>query len=364
MILLIVLSCYFMTLLVVLGGWYQSLNDSALVAIRADQVTVLVAFRNEAQNLPALIADLKAQDYPLWEVILIDDHSTDGSLALAEKLTQSDARFRVISLRDGQGKKQAITYGVSLATSHWICTTDADGRLPVAWLSTWQPWLQGDCQLAIGPVYLPEPQSFFQRLQRVEWASLQAVTFATAALGKPVMCNGANLAFTKHVFEQVGGYAGNEHIPSGDDEFLLRKVRGAGFRVAFCNTSSAAVITAYQPTLSSFWHQRIRWAGKWKHNDSLLAKALAVAMLLFQVAYATTLAWWAAGFGPALPLFFLLGAKWLIEAMLLGAVATRHRHRLDLPAFAVWQLMYPFYVVGVGLFSWFAKYRWKGRAIR
>ncbi|MCU0420969.1 MAG: glycosyltransferase [Cyclobacteriaceae bacterium] len=359
--LLFVFACYLLGLLLVLRGWYRSIEVPLPERVSPTDVTVLIAFRDEVQNLPALVADLKKQQHAPREVILIDDHSADGSFALAERLTQDDARFRILRLPQGEGKKQAIAYGVSQATTAWICMTDADGRLPATWLSALQPQLASRPAMVIGPVYLPVPRTFLQRLQRVEWASLQAVTFATAALGRPVMCNGANLAFTQQAFVHARGYAGNEHIPSGDDEFLMRSIGDAGLRVAFCNDVSAAVITAPQSSLSALWHQRIRWASKWKHNRSRLAKRLAVGMLGFQVAYVVAVVMVCAGSTHASVLFALLGCKWVMEAIVLGAVAAHHGHRLDVAAFAAWQLLYPFYVVGVGLFSWAFTYTWKGR---
>lgn len=358
----IIFGCYFLGLLVIGYGWYLSTRTAQPTTVSPQPLTVLIAIRNEAQNLPLLIADLKQQEHPPHRVILVDDHSTDGSAALAEQLTQMDPRFLVTRLAQGQGKKQAIAHGVSLATTEWVCMTDADGRLPVTWLASMQSALHAQHALLIGPVFLSKPQSFFQRLQNMEWASLQAITFGTAGLGRPVMCNGANLAFAKAAFLRVGGYSGNDHIPSGDDEFLLRKIQQEDGRgISFCNDARATVFTAYQQSLSSFWQQRIRWASKWRHNPSALAKVMAVAVLVFQVTYLIAAVQALMGGKHAPILLACVGVKWAMEAMLLGAVTVHHRQRWSLMAFLTWQVVYPFYVLAVGVSSWFIRYEWKGR---
>ena len=129
-----------------------------------------------------------------------------------------------------------------------------------------------------------EGSSFFSALQSHEFLSLIGTGAATLWYGLPSMCNGANLAFRKAIFFEVGGYANNLHIPSGDDEFLMRKI----FQlfpegIQFVSDSDAVVSTPASLALKEFVHQRVRWAGKWKHNVSSWNAVVAIFIFCFQL---------------------------------------------------------------------------------
>ena len=93
----------------------------------------------------------------------------------------------------------------------------------------------------------------------------------------------ANLAFRKSAFVEVDGYAGNMDIPSGDDEFLMRKISGRfPGSIRFLNSADAVVSTRPQESVGAFFAQRLRWAAKWKYNPSVSTVALAFFILIFQ----------------------------------------------------------------------------------
>src|SRR5690606_24407046 len=127
-----------------------------------------------------------------------------------------------------------------------------------------------------GGVRIRQDGNLFSALQAMEFASLIGSGAATLALGIPVMCNGANLAFRKEAFQQAGGYGDNNHVPTGDDVFLLRRIFSHDPRSVRFNAFPESV-TETEPasTLSEFVRQRIRWASKWnlhpKPDSALLA---------------------------------------------------------------------------------------------
>jgi hypothetical protein len=173
------------------------------------------------------------------------------------------------------------------------------------------------------------------------------------------MCNGANLAFRKEVFKEVAGYDDNLHIASGDDEFLMRKIfRSYPDGIRFLNFYEGVVISTPQKTLKEFFQQRVRWAGKWRHNADLVTKALAVVILLSHIAF----------FGIILRNFqwidgslILVFSKIFLEGVLLFWISRFLDRSFDVLAFLAWQVLYPIYVTIIGLRSLFAGYQWKGR---
>jgi poly-beta-1,6-N-acetyl-D-glucosamine synthase len=324
-------------------------------------ISVVIPFRNEQGNIQAILNDLRAQDYSNYEVILVNDHSTDESVSIAER-----HRFANVSIVENRqvGKKGALATGIALAHGEIIATTDCDCRVGPLWLESIRKTIcDTKLNLVFGAVFIDPKSSVFETLQSVEFASLIGSGAATAGLGFPTMCNGANLAFRKEAFHTVGGYRGNEHIASGDDEFLLRKIL-ATFpeSVGFIPYKEAAVRTRPAKSLGSFFNQRLRWAGKWRHNSSAIAMGLAFFILLTQLAV----------FGAILSLIntinysiiILILSKTFLEGALISRVCRFCKIRMSWGAFFLLQILYPLYVLSVGITSNFISPVWKGRVVK
>ena len=329
--------------------------------------TIIVPFRNEEDNLLTLIESLRKLDYPedQFEILLIDDQSNDNSLSKAKQLTDHLPNFKIISIRSA-GKKLAIAQGIELSKGEIIITTDADCELPADWLRSVNSQFQNQSiQMIAGAVAIRTDKTFFSKLQAVEFSSLIGSAAATLALGFPTMCNGANLSYRKKAFMEVHGFLGNEQIASGDDEFLMQKIvkKFGTASVKFLMDSNAVVTTHPQFFLKDFLAQRIRWAGKWKHNLNWTAKTLAVFVLLFQLSWLMALAF--LFFQPSNnTILLLLVVKMLLEGFFLFGVFRFMRQKFSVSAFLFLQLTYPFYVIAVGILSTFITVSWKGRPVQ
>lgn len=334
------------------------------------RVTVLVAARNEAHRIGPLLEALCGQDYPgEWELLVVDDRSTDGT---AERVRSvGDPRFGVLerTAADGQAanKKGALTLGVAQARGEWVLCTDADCVPGPAWISSMvAAFEQPRVHFVSGPVLLAPADRLLLQMQQLEFLSLNAIGAANIALGTPNMCNGANMAYRKATFEQVGGYQGNLHLASGDDEFLMHRIAATQpGSVVFCADPRAMVRTAPEPNLPSFFSQRIRWVSKhsayqdrrigrtlitaWFYNFSFLP--LAVLALIYGGAYAGLL---------ALALLVKVGAEWYFLKKVVGFYGCANLQRLV----PLEQLFYIPYVVLVGLGSLGGRYQWKDRKHR
>ena len=279
------------------------------------RISVLTAVRNEAENIRHLLLALEAQDYPkeLLQVIVIDDHSEDNTAQIvADFISGTKLNLRLLKLENGRGKgkKSAIAFGLENASGELIVQTDGDCRVQPAWLELLEyTYVSQGAKFISGPVCLTAGNSLFEKLQVVEFASLIGSGAASMGLGKPNMCNGANLAYEKAAFFAVNGYSGNEKIPSGDDEFLMHKIQ-AKFpgRVKFLKAKEAIVYTPATKTMQHFIAQRVRWASKWKHYKNVPAQVLA--LLVFGVNFIISVAavFWLTGqlSGTQFWLFFFL----------------------------------------------------------
>ncbi len=363
------LIIYLFILMALIIGWQKAVGRPKPASDgQSKSICVIIPFRNEEASVESLIESLKGMSYPKdrFQVIFIDDHSTDESPNMVQKGIDGQVNFSLQSLPDGvTGKKNALTSGVQSAHADIIATTDADCILPSGWLkSINESFNDNNTKLTFGAVKLTPNESLFSHLQVVEFVSLVGSAASTNALGFFSMCNGANLSFLREIFLHVNGYEGNMDIPSGDDEFLARKILNKYPNgVRFLNSASAVVSSKFQPTWRQFLNQRLRWAGKWKHNKSFTSRVLAVFIWLSHSCYIVLLAGMIAGWFNLWLGMTLIGCKMLLELFFLVRVSNFLDALWSWPAFLLLQFGYPFYVIVVGILAQSGTYEWKGRTL-
>lgn len=364
---LIIFGIYFVLVLAFLVGWFIAIQSDTKNLVEGRFITVIVPFRNEEKCILDLLNSISKQTYPanFFEVICIDDDSTDASKSKVELFCQQHSNFKCIQLGDGMvGKKKAITLGILQSKGELIVTTDADCTVSPQWLEKINAKFSNQTQLLIGAVKIESKGTFFSKLQATEFASLIGSGFATAAYQLPTMANGANLAFRKQAFDEVNGYAGSFEIASGDDEHLMRKIK-----MAFPNSiqilaePEAIVSTQPQPSLNDFVQQRVRWAGKWKFNQSVFTRLLAVFILLFQVSWLALIFLFALGKAYSQTNMVLILTKIFLEFLFLYAVQLFLKMKWQWMPFFALQLLYPMYVVFVAVRSNFLHPNWKDRTV-
>ncbi|NID13256.1 glycosyltransferase [Fibrivirga algicola] len=333
-------------------------------------ITVIIPVRNEAANLPRLLADLTKQSYRSFSVIIADDASTDSTAALAQAyIEQAGYPLSVFTLADdptvASPKKRAIAQSIARTTSELIVTTDGDCRVGPHWLSSLAAcYAQTGARLISGPVTFTTNTTVFGSLQTVEFASLIGAGAATLAMGKPTMCNGANLCYQKAAFEAVNGFAGVDHVASGDDELLMHKIAELyPSGVYFLKNQDAIVETAAHSSLGTFYHQRKRWAGKWRAYSSIFPSLLAVFVFLSNMTPVLAVGFWLAGTLPGHATLGIVLLKLLPEFLYLQTVLTFLRKRNAIRWIPLTQLIYPFYVLFFGLAAQKPGIVWKGRKL-
>jgi poly-beta-1,6-N-acetyl-D-glucosamine synthase len=361
-LLISVFILYYLLLLVLIAGWHIALQKQPSEGNDwATPVSVIVPFRNEASNLSRLITELAQQDYAAYKVILVNDHSTDLSYDIAAQLVANDNRFQLL-MNQGKGKKSALSTGIELAKGSIIVTTDADCTRTSGWLSSIVAGFTDESvKLVFGPVKVASDSHLFSSLQSMEFATVLGTGVAAFGLGVPMYCNGANLAFHRETFQAVKGYEGNMEIPSGDDEFLMKKIaKQYPDAIRFVNDPLAIVSTAAQPNLSSFIHQRFRWAGKWRSAATPASIIVALAFAIVQVAVLSAFVLMLADQHSQTFMYILFG-KALLEFVFIFLVQQFLREKPRLFPFLLLLVIYPLYFLGIGILSQFATYNWKGR---
>ncbi|MEZ0538994.1 glycosyltransferase [Fibrella arboris] len=333
-------------------------------------ITVVIPVRNESAGLPLLLADLDAQTYRHFTVIVADDASTDDSAALARAhAVVATYPLSVFTLADdatvASPKKRAIQQSISRASGELIVTTDGDCRVGPHWLESFARfYTETNAKLISGPVTFTTDSSIFGSLQTVEFASLIGAGAATLALGRPTMCNGANLCYQRSAFFDVDGFAGVDHVASGDDELLMHKIAGRfPESVRFLKSREAIVETAAHRSLGTFYHQRKRWAGKWRAYSSLFPTLLAVFIFLSNLTPVIAVGLCVAGRLPVAATGTMVALKLVPEFVYLQHVLRFLRKQSAIAWIPLTQLIYPFYVLFFGLAAQRPGITWKGRQL-
>lgn len=335
------------------------------------RVSVLIAARNEEANIGRTLLDILAQEFPreLLEIIVIDDHSTDGTSAVVGSFSAQGVRL--LKLNESKPlnsyKKKAITEGIAIATGDIIVTTDADCRMGPKWLATVVGYMEANqYALVSSPVVYSEERSFFEELQTLEFLYLIGLGAAGIGNKQPATCNGANLAYRRDIFYELGGFNGIDQLASGDDELFLHKV-AAGYRqrIGFCKSRDAIVYTDAKRNLREFISQRKRWASKSTHYRNKAIVALGVAIWVFNVLLLLA--------GAGLLLFngipFLVFAaafsmKVFVESLFLFPLCKFARRLKLLGYLPLLSLLHIFYMVYIGVAGNIGKYQWKGRYVK
>lgn len=331
------------------------------------KISVIIPARNEEENIGSLLQALQEQTYPatLFEVIVIDDHSTDGTASVVRRFPS--VKFIQLNENDiNSYKKKAIETGIGAATGELIVTTDADCVSPPNWLKQIAAFKEEKGSVLIaGPVSIDCSSSMVQSFQAMDFMVLQGITGAAVHKKKLSMCNGANLAYDRKIFYEVNGFAGIDHIASGDDMLLMHKIwkRYPG-QVHYLKSTEAIVSTQPMKTWRDFFSQRIRWASKATSYDDKRILAILILVYLFNLSF---LVLTIAGFFCYYYWTWLAGlwvAKTIVEFPLFLSVTGFFQKQWANRVFFFFQPLHIFYTIISGLFGQFGKYEWKGRKVK
>jgi cellulose synthase/poly-beta-1,6-N-acetylglucosamine synthase-like glycosyltransferase len=367
---LLLTALYLLVLVYLIKGWANLKRPKTANSPPSTKVTILIAARNEEARINYTIDDILAQDYPkdLTEIIIVDDHSTDRTADIIR--SYANRGVKLLQLNEDKPlnsyKKKAIAKAIDMSTGDLMVATDADCRMGNKWLSSIVNYFETSGSVMISsPVAYFEERSLFEYMQTLEFAYLIGIGASFIGNKRASTCNGANLAYRKDVFYEVGGFKGIDDLASGDDELLLQKVaeRHPG-RIGFLKLREAIVYTHAKHTLNEFLQQRRRWASKsTKYKDKKIV-ALAVSIWLFNLSLLVNagLGFYNIYFLKLFALQFVL--KYLFELAFLVPI-TAFLKRTGLVALLLLLIpLHIIYFVYIGLMGNTRKYVWKGRVVR
>lgn len=368
MIILTTLSLFLLLLYVLKIRYYQHswerYPDLELSVPASVKISVVIAFRNERSNLNTILVSLLLQNYPKqsYEVILVNDHSEDGSESLVQKFCDEHVNFRMLHNDAFEiGKKSAMMKGVRNAANDLVVTTDADCSLRESWLTAMaQAYRENDADLIVGLVDMVSADNFFGRFQEIEFLSLVAAGAGATAAKHPIYCNGACLAYRKSAFLSFTDPMRHK-ITSGEDTLFMHELkRDPGKRIVLAKSVQAIATTRGATTLRDFFQQRKRWVSKapYYRDFDILYTSFVVFMVNVLVLHALILL--VTGFNIWLfPVMYFV--KLLTDMGFLKGFLRFYSRKLPAGWFTLYELVYPFYAVLFAIAGIFAGFTWKGR---
>jgi cellulose synthase/poly-beta-1,6-N-acetylglucosamine synthase-like glycosyltransferase len=413
---LLVIAIIFLVLYISLIIYYRfafiavptfNLQPSTFNFQPSTSLSIIIPARNEEANIENCLQSILQNNYPttLFEIIVVDDHSEDNTANIAKKYEQQNVKL--ISLKDfvadtiNSYKKKAIEVAIARASGTLIITTDADCIVPNTWLQTIAKFYEEKKPAFIAaPVLIDTSYSSLAHthkenakgsdlghpstrsgegkgvriFQSLDFMTLQGITAAVVHKKQMTMCNGANMAYERAAFYEVGGFAGIDNIASGDDMLLMHKIyKQYPYRVLFLKSKEAVVKTAPVNTIKQFFNQRIRWASKAdKYDDkrilpvlilvyffNCLMLALPIIALFNNAQYSmfnvqcSILGLW----------LWMLLFKIVVELFFLFPVASFFEKKSILWFFPLLQPFHICYTIIAGWLGKFGKYTWKERKV-
>lgn len=340
------------------------------MVVKADQkirASIVVAIRNEAANILPLLKSIHNQTYQNFEIIIVDDHSTDSSYQLVHDFQKKnpDLNLKLYQLSEPKsGKKEALNKAYSLAKGDIILCTDGDCVVSPEWVQIGLSAFENEkVKMVCGGVKLKKSSNLLQHFQAMELMSLIGSGGASIFMNQAMMSNGANLSFKKEILHDIDVSAFHPKTPSGDDIFLMQECKRKFDEesIVFLKNKAYWVETKAEEHWSDLMQQRLRWVSKssfYKDSFLQLVSLLILLVNLFSILL-LILSFIDAYWFSQLLYFWLL--KMGADFLFLKTIAKDSNQSKLLKYFPIISLIYPFFISYTAIAGQFAHFKWKDR---
>ena len=282
-------------------------------------VSIIISARNSVLKLENNIQHWLTQDYPNFEVVIIDDRSSDETAFFLVKTAEKEPLLKYVLLdpdviKNGS-KKLALTLGIKKAKNNYFLLTDAD-CIPNSdqWLKHMATGFTNKKDIVLGVSPVNTKKSFLGRLTQYENLLTAMQYLGMSIKGKPYMGVGRNLAYTRGIYDSVGGFSKHHHLPAGDDDLFVQEVSNSNNTVV-CIQPESYVNTEGPKNWKEYWKQKMRhlWIGKQYRSDVKTSLAwLPISQLLF---WTIIIIWFITGSSwlwPIIPIIVKIVPEWVI----------------------------------------------------
>ena len=341
-------------------------------------IFVIVACKNEENNIENLIVSLKNQSYPnnKYKVIIADDDSTDTTSELVIKNIHNINNFKYLHVDQCafpsiKGKKKAISFAIDYINSEYLCVskhtdtdaifafTDADCTPKADWLYDINKAFNNGFDFYAG--YSPitfEKNNLFSRLKNLERASIFAVSSGGFGIGIPLTCTARNMAYAASLWNKTKGFFEIEHILSGDDDLMLHKSKTFIDKFYFSFNKNAFVNSVNDLKLYRQVHQETRRCSKFLHYPLYVQMLILIVTIFYLlILYQIVISLIYLNFKS--DLLISLSLKLSFEFLLIATFLKYVNNFKLVKSFLLLEILYIPYFFFFGVMGTFGRYKWK-----
>ena len=224
-------------------------------------VSIVICAKNEEQNLSRFVSQILDQEYPSFEVIVVNDNSSDGSMTVLNNLKVEYDNLRVYSFSQNKkchGKKEVLEYGIRKAKSEYLVLTDADCRPnSKQWLSGMVNGFSDGSEIVLGVGQYEKKESIINTFIQMDTGFIAMNYLSYALANFPYMSVGRNVAYKKELFFKVGGFKSHYDIASGDDDLFINEI-SMDTKVTIVFSNDAQTTSVPKENFKSFFRQKVR----------------------------------------------------------------------------------------------------------
>lgn len=354
------LICYIAFIAILWRGLYVARGQGKQERDYQPFVSVIVPARNECSNIVNCLDALLNQDYPnhQFEVVLVDDSSTDCTQQTLQKFTQNQAIHILQNSSHGKyksSKKGALEIAIPKSRGELLLFTDADCLPPPTWIKNMVRYFQPDTGLVAGFSPQQSDKKWLNKILEIDAAAAAMVSASTIGYGRGVTCTGRNLAYRKQAWLDIGGFVSLPDSLSGDDDFILQAIsKQPSWKVKYTFDSTLIVPALGPQSIASFLRQKQRHISAGKYY-SLPAK---LGFTLYH--FVNLMIWGLAIFGLFIHYIFILPLliKLVLDFFILRFFVRHFNLKIDVRLFLLWQILFVYYNTVTGPIGFFRKLKW------
>ncbi len=251
-------------------------------------ISILICAKNEAQNLRQNLPFICCQEHANFEIILVNDHSTDETLEVMNSIKTefNKVAITIINLTNSKSnKKNALTTGIERAKNNYLLLTDADCKPnSINWINEMSANFNNQKTIVLGyGAYQKIEKSWLNKLIRFETLLTAIQYFSYAKIGLPYMGVGRNIAYTKDNFNKTKGFSSHKNIKSGDDDLFVNEI-ATNKNTAICYSENSFTISKSHTNFKKWLQQKrrhISTATHYKSTHKVLLGLFYVSQFLF-----------------------------------------------------------------------------------
>lgn len=276
---LLIIFCLFIAVVVVQFLYYVvffgkfSFAKPQVSTPKRVPISVIVCAKNEEENVKNFVPLLAEQNYPDYEIVLIDDASSDETLEVFEAFEKQYSNIRLVKVENNEAfwgnKKFALTLGIKAAKNEYLLFTDAD-CYPKSndWIKEMSAQFTKEKTIVLGyGAYERIKGSFLNKIIRFETLLTATQCFSWAKLGKPYMGVGRNMAYKREEFFRVRGFMDHMKIRSGDDDLFINQASNA-HNTTICYTPESFTFSKPKTNFKEWFKQKRRHVATAQHYKS------------------------------------------------------------------------------------------------